>query len=123
MYVFNRQLVKEQVEAQFQCFTLVDIYGITYYPLAAELGEDGHSVTLTFTDFNNAFETCHAKYTPGTVQTMADDYLVAVSCAFTPQNLKPSPFRHRKWSTFGMSEVRAWQKETAEDRHSVCQSR
>lgn len=92
VYVFNRQLVKEQVEAQFQCFTLVDIYGITYYPLAAELGEDGHSVTLTFTDFNNAFETCHAKYTPGTVQTMADDYLVAVSCAFTPKNLKPSPF-------------------------------
>lgn len=74
VYVFNRQLVKEQVEAQFQCFTLVDNYGITYYPLAAELGEDGHSVTLTFTDFNNAFETCTAKYTPGTVQTMADDY-------------------------------------------------
>ena len=92
VYVFNRQLVKEQVEAQFQAFTLTDIYGITYYPLAAELGEDGHSVTLTFTDFNNAFETCTAKYTPGTVQTMADDYLVAVSKTFIPEHLNPSPF-------------------------------
>jgi len=90
VYVFNRQLVAAQVTAQFQAFTLVDSYGIVYYPLSAVLGDDGHTVTLTFTDFNNAYETCQAKYTPGTVQTMAGSSLVAVSKSFTPQNLTPS---------------------------------
>ena len=90
IFVFDVHLKASEVAAQASAFTIVDERSITYSPSSAVLGDDGKSVTLIFTNFNNARGVCTAKYTPGTATTMADISMVATSRTFTPTGLVPS---------------------------------
>jgi len=90
VFVFDIHLRPSEVSAQSAAFCIVDSYGITYNASAAELGQDGKTVNLTFTDFNNAHGSCHAKYTAGTVTSMAGTLLDTVTNSFVPTGLVPS---------------------------------
>ena len=87
---FDVHLVAAEVAAQHSAFTIVDANSIIYTASTATLGSDGKTVTLTFTDFNNASGTCQAKYTPGTVTTMAGTSMATVAKSFTPTGLVPT---------------------------------
>lgn len=86
---FSNHLVADQVASNYLQFALVDSWGAAYYPKAAALGSDGKTVTLSFVDFNPAYEVCQIQYTPGTVYSMATILMEATSISFTPQNLNP----------------------------------
>ena len=87
--VFSNYLVADQVSSNYLQFALVDSRGEAYYPNYALLGGDGKTVTLTFEDFNAAYDVCDIQYTPGTVYSMATIQMEATSISFTPQNLNP----------------------------------
>lgn len=86
---FSNYLVADQVASNYLQFALVDSWGAAYYPSAAALGSDGKTVTLSFVDFNPAYDVCQIRYTPGTVYSMATVLVEATSFSFTPQNLNP----------------------------------
>lgn len=87
--VFSNYLVADDVASNYLRFSLVDTWGAAYYPSAATLGDDGKTVTLTFVDFNPAYDVCEIRYTPGAVYSMATVLVEATSVSFTPQNLDP----------------------------------
>jgi hypothetical protein len=86
---FSNYLVADQVANNYLQFALVDSWGAAYYPNTAALGSDGKTVTLTFEDFNAAYDLCEIQYVPGTVYSMATVLVEATSFSFTPQNLNP----------------------------------
>ena len=86
---FSNYLVADQVASNYLQFALVDSRDTAYYPNAATLGSDGKTVTLTFEDFNAAYDLCEIQYAPGTVYSMATVLVEATSFSFTPQNLNP----------------------------------
>lgn len=86
---FSNYLVADQVASNYLQFALVDSWGAAYYPASAVLGSDGKTVTLTFVDFNPAYDVCEIRYTPGSVYSMATVQVEATSVAFTPENLNP----------------------------------
>lgn len=86
---FSNYLVAEQISSNYLQFRLVDTRGAAYYPSAATLGDDGKTVTLTFVDFNPAYDVCEIQYTPGTVYSMATIQVEYTSVRFIPQNLDP----------------------------------
>lgn len=90
IFIFNSQMVAEEVAAQASAFQIVDANSIVYGASAASIGSDGLTVTLAFLDFNNARGVCTARYVPGTVKSMHGDSVLATSLSFTPQNLVPS---------------------------------
>lgn len=90
VFVFDVHLVAVEVAAQYAAFTIVDANNVVYTASTATLGSDGKTVTLTFADFNNASGTCQAKYTAGTVTTMAGTSMTTVSKSFTPTDLVPT---------------------------------
>ena len=87
--VFSNYLVADQVSNNYLQFALVDSWGNTYNPNSAILGSDGKTVTLTFEDFNAAYDVCEIQYTPGNVYSIATVLMEATSISFTPQNLNP----------------------------------
>lgn len=90
IFIFNSQMVAEEVTAQASAFQIVDTNSIAYGASSASIGSDGLTVTLAFLDFNNARGVCTARYVPGTVKSMHGDSVLATSLSFTPQNLVPS---------------------------------
>lgn len=86
---FSNYLVADQVASNYLQFALVDSWGEAYYPNTAALGSDGKTVTLTFEDFNAAYDLCEIQYTPGTIYSMATVLMEATSLSFTPENLNP----------------------------------
>lgn len=90
VFVFDVHLVAADVEAQYSAFTIVDANNVVYTASTATLGSDGKTVTMTFADFNNAAGTCQAKYTAGTVTTMAGTSMATVTKSFTPTGLVPT---------------------------------
>ena len=90
VFVFDVHLVAAEVSAQHSAFTIVDANNTVYTASTATLGADGKTVTLTFADFNNAAGTCQAKYTAGTVTTMAGTSMATVAKSFTPTGLVPT---------------------------------
>ena len=90
VFVFDIHLRSVEVSAQSAAFSIVDSYGIAYNASNAVLGEDGKTVSLTFTDFNNAYGACEAKYAAGTVTSMAETLLETVTKSFVPVGLVPS---------------------------------
>lgn len=90
VFVFDVHLVAAEVAAQYSAFTIVDANNVVYTASTATLGADGKTVTLTFADFNNATGTCVAKYTAGTVTTMASTVMATVTKSFTPTGLVPT---------------------------------
>lgn len=70
-------------------FSLFDSNGVEYRGVTSEASEDGLSVTISFTDINNAFGECSLRYTPGTVQSPATA-MEAWSVSFLPVNLVPA---------------------------------
>ena len=81
VFVFDIHINPNDVSAQSSQFCISDMYNIAYYPSVATLGPDGKTVTLNFTDFNNARGECTASYIPGTITTMAG----AVTSASGPE--------------------------------------
>ena len=102
IFVFDTHLVASEVSEQSSRFSIVDMYGITYVASLAILGDDGKTVTLTFTDFNNAFGQCNATYTAGTVTSMYGTTLVDRTFSFLPVNLvhsdDPIPEVQSSWN-------------------------
>ena len=90
VFVFDVHLTATEVAAQYAAFTIVDANNIAYTASTATLGDDGKTVALTFTDFNNASGVCQAKYTAGTVTTMAGTAMQTVTKSFTPTGLVPT---------------------------------
>jgi len=90
VFVFDVHLTAAEVAAQYSAFTIVDTNNVAYTASTATLGSDGKTVALTFTDFNNASGTCQAKYTAGTVSTMAGTTMATVTKSFTPTGLVPT---------------------------------
>lgn len=89
-FVFDVHLTAAEVAAQASAFSIVDDSSVAYNAATATLGSDGKTVTLTFTDFNNARGECKATYTAGTVTSMASTALTTTSCSFTPTGLVPT---------------------------------
>lgn len=89
-FVFDIHLSSTEVSSNFGAFSIVDELGMTYPAASAVLGDDGKTVTLTFADINNAFGSCTAKYSPGSVHSMAGTVLDETAVSFTPENLVPS---------------------------------
>jgi hypothetical protein len=89
-FTFDVHLKAAEVAAQASAFSIVDVNNVTYNAATASLGVDGKTVTLTFTDFNNARGECKATYTAGTVTSMAGTTLTTASCSFTPTGLVPT---------------------------------
>ena len=90
VFVFDVHLTAAQVAVQYSAFTIVDANNTVYTASTAALGDDGKTVTLTFADFNNAAGTCQAKYTAGTIVTMAGTSMTTVTKSFTPIGLVPT---------------------------------
>lgn len=90
IFVFDVHLVAAEVAAQYSTFTIVDANNVVYTASTATLQADGKTVALTFTDFNNASGTCQAKYTAGTVTTMAGTSMATVTKSFMPTGLVPT---------------------------------
>ena len=90
VFVFSIYLREAEVENQFAQFGIVDSGGLTFTATGATLGADGKTVTLTFTNFNNARGECRATYTAGTVTSMAGTPLNKTDKSFTPSNLVPT---------------------------------
>lgn len=90
VFVFDVHLTASEVAAQYAAFTIVDANSIIYTASTATLGSDGKTVALTFADFNNASGMCQAKYTAGTVTTMAGTTMATVTKSFTPTGLVPT---------------------------------
>lgn len=86
---FSNRLKISSVEGNHLQFTIVDSWGVMYYPNAVVANEDGVNVTLLFTNLNQAYGVCTLTYIPGTIQSMIDDKVAETSISFTPQNLKP----------------------------------
>lgn len=86
---FSNYLVAAQVADNHLSFSLVDSRGTAYYPYSAVLADDGVTVTLTFLDFNPAYDVCEIRYTPGSVYSIATVRVEATSIQFTPENLNP----------------------------------
>ncbi|MEG2383849.1 MAG: hypothetical protein RSB39_09710, partial [Oscillospiraceae bacterium] len=86
---FNIHLNAAEVAVNAAQFTIVDSSGVSFAASTATLGADGKTVTLSFTDFNAARGVCHAKYTPGTVTSMAGTALISTEFVFTPGGLVP----------------------------------
>ena len=89
VFVFDAYLKPAEVSAQYSAFTIVDSYDTNFIASSAILLEDGKSVELAFTDFNNAYGQCIAKYTAGTVSSMADIAVPTAEKTFIPANLVP----------------------------------
>ena len=89
-FTFDVHLKAAEVAAQASAFSIVDVNSVTYNAATASLGVDGKTVTLTFTDFNNARGECRATYTAGTVTSMAGTALATTSHSFTPTGLVPT---------------------------------
>lgn len=89
-FVFDVHLVAAEVAAQAASFSIVDSIGVSYNATTAMLGDDGRTVALTFTDFNNARGVCKATYTAGTVTSMAGAAVETTACSFTPTGLVPT---------------------------------
>lgn len=85
----SNHLVASHVADNYLQFALVDSWGAAYYPSTATLGLDGKTITLTFVDFNPAYDVCEIRYTPGSVYSMATIKMEATSVSFIPQNLNP----------------------------------
>jgi hypothetical protein len=90
VFVFDVHLTAAEVAAQYSAFTIVDTNNVVYTASTATLGSDGKTVTLTFADFNNASGECQAKYTAGTVSTMAGTTMATTTKSFTPTGLVPT---------------------------------
>ena len=90
VFTFDVHLNATEVSAQYAQFAIVDTNSVSYVAASAALGVDGKTVTLTFTDFNNARGECKATYTAGTVTSMAGTALTTSSCSFTPTGLVPT---------------------------------
>lgn len=69
-------------------FSVFDSNGVEYRGVTAEASEDGLSVTISFTDINNAVGECSLRYTPGTVQSPVVP-MDGWSISFLPVNLVP----------------------------------
>ena len=89
-FVFDVHLNPTEIAAQYSTLSIVDSWGRTYNPASATLGADGKTVNLEFVNYNNAHGQCTAKYTPGTITSMAGITLTETSCVFTPTGLVPS---------------------------------
>lgn len=89
-FAFDVHLKAAEAVAQASAFSIVDANNVAYNAATATLGADGKTVTLTFTDFNNARGVCKATYTAGTVTSMAGTVLTTTSCNFAPTGLVPT---------------------------------
>ena len=76
------------VDGNGAAFSLIDSNGVEYRGLTSEASDDGLSVTIEFTDINNAVGECILRYTPGTIQSPAVA-MESWSIAFLPVNLVP----------------------------------
>lgn len=99
---FSNYLVADQVATNYLNFGLVDSRGTEYKPIAAVLAADGKTVTLTFENFNAAYDVCEIRYVPGTVYSMATVMVEATSIQFVPENLDtpdvPAPEVESMWN-------------------------
>lgn len=89
IFVFDKELNPDTVQASIACFYIADTWGVRYYPSSITMDRTGRKATLHFIDINNAFEECEAHYVPGSVVTMVDEVLAECSLKFTPKNLVP----------------------------------
>lgn len=87
---FSNYLVAADVANNYLSFSLVDTWGAAYYPRAVALGNDGKTVTLSFLNFNNAYDKCRIQYTPGKIYSLATVLVESTSFEFMPQNLVPA---------------------------------
>lgn len=88
---FDVYLNEETVSNNSNAFTMIDSNGVTFMPSSAILDkETAKTVTLKFTDFNNASGECQIVYTPGSIVSLANIPVEANSIVFTPENLDPS---------------------------------
>lgn len=85
---FSNYLVASQVASNHLSFGLVDSRGTEYKPNSATLAEDGKTVTLTFENFNAAYDVCEIRYVPGSIYSMATVKVEATSVQFIPENLE-----------------------------------
>lgn len=85
---FSNHLVANQVSANHLNFGLVDSRGTEYKPNSATLADDGKTVTLTFEDFNAAYDVCEIRYIPGSIYSMATIKVESTSIQFIPENLE-----------------------------------
>lgn len=99
---FNNYLVADQVAANYLSFSLVDSRGTEYKPNATTLAADAKTVTLTFENFNAAYDVCEIRYVPGTVYSLASVPVEATSIQFIPENLDapdvPAPEVESMWN-------------------------
>lgn len=76
------------VQGNGASFSVFDSNGVEYRGVTSEASEDGLSVTISFTDINNAVGECSLRYTPGTVQSPVVS-MEGWSISFLPVNLVP----------------------------------
>lgn len=99
---FNNYIVAEQVSANYLSFSLVDSRGTEYKPNAATLATDAKTVTLTFENFNAAYDVCEIRYVPGTIYSFATVLVESTSIQFIPENLDapdvPAPEVESMWN-------------------------
>ena len=90
VFVFDKELKNDSVQASIGSFYFVDEENKWYFPSSIKMDRTGRLATLTFVDVSNASGECTAYYEPGTVVTMMEEVLSAQEYKFTPKNLIPS---------------------------------
>lgn len=90
VFVFDKELENDSVQASIGSFYFIDEESKWYFPSSIEMDRTGRRATLTFVDINNASGECIAYYEPGTVVTMMDEVLGAQEYKFVPMNLVPN---------------------------------
>ena len=90
VFVFDKELEYNSVQASIGSFYFTDTEGDYYFPASIEMDNTGRRAVLTFVDFNNAKGQCIAHYDPGTVVTMLEEVLTAQTYTFTPEGLVPN---------------------------------
>ena len=90
VFVFDKELEYNSVQASIGSFYFTDAEGDYYFPASIDMDHTGRRAILTFVDFNNAKGQCIARYDPGTVVTMLEEVLTEQNYAFTPEGLVPN---------------------------------
>ena len=90
VFVFDKELEYNSVQASIGSFYFTDTEGDYYFPAAIDMDYTGRRAILTFVDFNNAKGQCTAHYDPGIVVTMLEEVLTAQTYTFTPEGLVPN---------------------------------
>lgn len=89
VFIFDKHLVKSDVESQPSRFFIIDSRGVQFAASFARLEDDGLTVTLGFSNYNAAIGVCKAVYKPGTIHSMAGYLMNQTEHSWVPQNLVP----------------------------------